>query len=765
MVEVIIAAAELDDLALLLERRRPDIDVITVPADADAHAVLTDVLAQRPAAIHLLAHGTPGAVLLGARPLDAASLLDRAWPDAAGTEILIHACRVAEGEAGRLFLDRLAAATGARVAASTQPMGAAELGGTWAFDAATAPVATPSAFAGAAFSGPGAWPHLLGPNDRYVVTGQDVDLTGTDLSNYGGVQSTFDGSSTIRITLDQARALNFVGSTPQPNDADRVEIQPLSAETTVNVDLSGLSVEHVDVVHLVASKNADYIVGSRGHDFIEAGEGDDTVRGGDGSDVIVGYLGNDVFLYSGHETGLDFLANFGRRGTDTIRIDGAELQGPVTLGDGTTVGRGQIQAEYRAGGEDTRLYIGLDDVAGADMVIDLNEWIDTSLFQVHGSDIDLSGSVGHTARAHLAIAPANAAQAEGSNGTTAYTFTVTRSGLTLNAASASWSVSGSGANAADAADFGGALPGGTVSFAAGETSATITVMVSGDATREPDEGFTVTLDSPADGTVIDVASAQAVIRDDDAPPASGGDTGTGGSTGGGSTGGGSTGGGDTGGGTGGGTTTPPPGNAAVSGGAGDDVLTGGDANDVLYGDAGNDSVTAGLGDDILYGNQGTDVLYGNLGMDTLFGGQDADTVFGGQDADVIYGNMANDALYGNMANDTLFGGQGDDSIFGGQGDDVVAGNLGDDVLNGNLGNDTLMGGAGADRFVFASGGGADTVSDFDFAQGDRIQVAAGMTWTIADGPNGAVISFGTGDQITLTGISATNVTSGWIVTG
>ncbi|HEY0832266.1 MAG TPA: calcium-binding protein, partial [Azospirillum sp.] len=101
---------------------------------------------------------------------------------------------------------------------------------------------------------------------------------------------------------------------------------------------------------------------------------------------------------------------------------------------------------------------------------------------------------------------------------------------------------------------------------------------------------------------------------------------------------------------------------------------------------------------------------------------------------------------------------------GGQGDDFIAGNLGDDVLNGNLGNDTLAGGAGADQFVFAGGGGADTINDFDFAQGDRIQVQAGMTWTISDGPNGAVVSFGTGDQLTLVGVNATAITSGWIVT-
>ena len=63
------------------------------------------------------------------------------------------------------------------------------------------------------------------------------------------------------------------------------------------------------------------------------------------------------------------------------------------------------------------------------------------------------------------------------------------------AASVAWSVAGSGAAPADAADFaGGVLPSGTLSFAPGQTSAILTVALAGDLTPEADEGFTVTLD-------------------------------------------------------------------------------------------------------------------------------------------------------------------------------------------------------------------------------------------------------------------------------
>ena len=53
---------------------------------------------------------------------------------------------------------------------------------------------------------------------------------------------------------------------------------------------------------------------------------------------------------------------------------------------------------------------------------------------------------------------------EGDAGTTALTFTVTRTGDSSGAVSAAYAVTGTGANPADAADFGGALPSGTVSF-------------------------------------------------------------------------------------------------------------------------------------------------------------------------------------------------------------------------------------------------------------------------------------------------------------
>ncbi|HEY4941090.1 MAG TPA: M10 family metallopeptidase C-terminal domain-containing protein [Rhizomicrobium sp.] len=61
---------------------------------------------------------------------------------------------------------------------------------------------------------------------------------------------------------------------------------------------------------------------------------------------------------------------------------------------------------------------------------------------------------------------------------------------------------------------------------------------------------------------------------------------------------------------------------------------------------------------------------------------------------------------------TLTGGGGIDVLYGFAGNDTLNGGGGNDYINGGHGNDTLTGGAGDDRFVFRTGDGLDTITDF-----------------------------------------------------
>jgi Ca2+-binding RTX toxin-like protein len=192
----------------------------------------------------------------------------------------------------------------------------------------------------------------------------------------------------------------------------------------------------------------------------------------------------------------------------------------------------------------------------------------------------------------------------------------------------------------------------------------------------------------------------------------------------------------------------------IVGRSGDDHIEGFAGDDTLAGGAGNDVLAGGANNDVIYGNLGADVIYGNLDQDTLFGGQVNDTIYGGQGNDVVYGNLGDDVIYGNFANDNLFGGQGNETLFGGQGNDTINGNLGNDIVFGNL---------GADRFVFGQSSGADVVMNFNFAEGDRLDVQEQtyVTSTAADG--WALITLSGGGTIEIVGLTAPQISDSFFI--
>lgn len=124
-------------------------------------------------------------------------------------------------------------------------------------------------------------------------------------------------------------------------------------------------------------------------------------------------------------------------------------------------------------------------------------------------------SVSVTAGPELSVSATSADKDEGNSGTTAFTFTVTRAANTSGTTTVDYAVSGSGGSPADAADFGGSLPSGPLSFADTEGSKLITIDVSGDTTVESDEGFTLTLSNPSGNADIIGATATGTIRNDD----------------------------------------------------------------------------------------------------------------------------------------------------------------------------------------------------------------------------------------------------------
>ncbi len=139
------------------------------------------------------------------------------------------------------------------------------------------------------------------------------------------------------------------------------------------------------------------------------------------------------------------------------------------------------------------------------------------------------------------------------------------------------------------------------------------------------------------------------------------------------------------------------------------------------------------------------------------GGNGNDTLTGNGGNDILIGGNGQDTLIGNGGNDTLIGGNGTDLLLGNAGDDLLYGGNGTDTLEGGLGNDTLTGGYGGDVFVFASGDGTDTITDFSLGQGDQIGLAGGLTFENLSFSGNNII-FGTEVLAVLTEVNTNTLT-------
>ncbi|WP_300673994.1 DUF4347 domain-containing protein, partial [Desulfoluna sp.] len=172
--------------------------IIALHAGRDAVTQITEMLGRYEdiETVHIVSHGTEGALSFGSGTLDAASLEENgaqlsSWgasltPDA---DILLYGCRVAGGTSGIEFINRLSDITGADVAASDDVTGSSLAGGDWELENSCGTIEGAALFAGGSTPG---YDHLLGPvviegtdlDDTITITGQgagkfNVDINGT----------------------------------------------------------------------------------------------------------------------------------------------------------------------------------------------------------------------------------------------------------------------------------------------------------------------------------------------------------------------------------------------------------------------------------------------------------------------------------------------------------------------------------------------------------------------------------------------------------
>jgi trimeric autotransporter adhesin len=202
--------------------------------------------------------------------------------------------------------------------------------------------------------------------------------------------------------------------------------------------------------------------------------------------------------------------------------------------------------------------------------------------------------------------------------------------------------------------------------------------------------------------------------------------------------------------------------------------TGNTADNILIGNTAVNTLNGLDGNDTLNGGGGLDTLIGGLGNDTyvvdLVGVVTTEAASAGTD---LVQSSVNWTLATNLENLTLTGnaaitGTGntqDNIILGNSAINTLNGGSGNDTLTGLGGNDTLTGGLNNDTFVFATGFGADIITDFTAGVGiaDVMKLSLGTSFdTFAEvlaastqvGAN-TLITFGAGDTVTLNGVLKT----------
>lgn len=295
---------------------------------------------------------------------------------------------------------------------------------------------------------------------------------------------------------------------------------------------------------------------------------------------------------------------------------------------------------------------------------------------------------------------------EGAQGTTTeVTFTVRLLAPQVTAATVSWTATSSGVNAATLpGDVSGTFV-GTLNFAPGTMSQTVTLIITGDNVYEPDEQFTVTLSDPSDGlTLANVSATVVIVNDDDDFPNAIAGAGTVSVSGTGATG-----------------VVDFSGDKdafAVSLTAGvtyifaqksttglDSLLTLSDTS--LTALATNDDANGTLDSQITYTPTVSGTYYLIAGG---YGSSIGAYTVSAKANTVLTGTASADTLNGSALNDTIDGLDGNDILNGNAGNDIIFGGAGNDTIDGGSGNDSLTGGAGIDTASYASLTGAVAVS-------------------------------------------------------
>ena len=149
--EIYVFDSKIAGLQTLLAEVPAGQEVLILNSDQDGVLQIANALVgqTRFDAIHIFSHGYVGSLTLGNALLNQTTLstYDTALAQIGSAltdtgDLLLYGCNVAQGDWGQDFITRIAVATGANVAASSDATGAASLGGNWTLEGRTGIIET-----------------------------------------------------------------------------------------------------------------------------------------------------------------------------------------------------------------------------------------------------------------------------------------------------------------------------------------------------------------------------------------------------------------------------------------------------------------------------------------------------------------------------------------------------------------------------------------------------------------------------------------------
>jgi len=142
--EILFVDPFVSDLDIILRNLRVEVEAIVLDASHRPARQMAAAIEGRYGleAVHIIAHGAPGRVRFAAGEWSADTLEEDVQDFAAigvalskGGDLRLWSCCTGAGSVGTAFVDSLAQATGAKIAAASGLIGAADRGGTWELNA------------------------------------------------------------------------------------------------------------------------------------------------------------------------------------------------------------------------------------------------------------------------------------------------------------------------------------------------------------------------------------------------------------------------------------------------------------------------------------------------------------------------------------------------------------------------------------------------------------------------------------------------------